>query len=132
MIHESKRPSFVDNRGEITDIVENIPFNSLTMLTSNKGSVRGNHYHKETTQYTYIVEGTCRYYFQKPGSAVEQTIARKGDLIVSPPLESHALEALEDVVMLAFCQGPRAGSQYETDTFRLDKPLVRPQEGGSI
>ena len=131
MIQESKKPAFVDERGEITDIVENIPFNSLTMITSSKGAVRGNHYHKRTTQYTYIIEGTCRYYSQKPGEPVEQVIARKGDLVVSPPLESHAFEALEDAVLLAFCQGPRSGTQYETDTFRLDEPLVRPREGGA-
>jgi quercetin dioxygenase-like cupin family protein len=110
--------------------VENVAFNSLTIITSRKGTVRGNHYHKATTQYTYIVKGTCRYYSQKPGGPVEQAIVRKGDFLVSPPLESHAVEALEDVVLLAFCQGPRAGSQYETDTFRLEEPLVRPREGG--
>ena len=77
MILESKKSVFVDDRGEITDIAENVPFNSLTLITSSKGAVRGNHYHKRTTQYTYIIEGTCRYYSQKPGAPVEQTIAQK-------------------------------------------------------
>ncbi len=129
MIIFSKKPAFADERGEITDIVENVPFDSLTVITSTKGAIRGNHYHKETTQYTYIHAGKCRYYSQKPGEPAEQKVVRKGDLIVSPPLESHAFEALEDAVLLAFCLGPRAGTQYETDTFRLTEPLVKPQEG---
>ena len=129
MILNSKKPVYVDDRGEITDIVENVPFDSLTLITSARGAVRGNHYHRETTQYTYILSGECRYYSQKPGETAEQVTVVKGDLVVSPPMESHAFEALEDSVLLAFCQGPRAGTQYETDTFRLDEPLVRPREG---
>jgi quercetin dioxygenase-like cupin family protein len=130
MILERKNPAFADARGEITDLVENVPFDSLTLITCTKGAVRGNHYHKETTQYTYILEGKCRYYAQKPGEPAEEAVVAKGDLIVSPPLESHAFEALEDSVLLAFCQGPRGGTQYETDTFRLEEPLVSPQEVG--
>jgi quercetin dioxygenase-like cupin family protein len=129
MILDSKKPAFTDERGKITDIVENVPFDSLTLITSSKGAVRGNHYHRQTTQYTYILEGKCRYYSQKPGEPVEQAIVVKGDLVVSPPLESHAFEALDDSVLLAFCQGPRNGTQYETDTFRLAEPLVGSREG---
>jgi len=128
MILENRKPACADARGEITDIVENVSFDSLTLITSARGAVRGNHFHKETTQYTYILSGSCRYYSQKPGEAVEQATVGKGDLVVSPP--SHAFEALEDSELLAFCKGPRAGSQYEIDTFRLAEPLVRSQEGG--
>ena len=129
MILERRTAAFADARGAITDIVENVPFDSLTLITCAKGAVRANHYHKETTQYTYVLSGSCRYVCQQPGQAAEEAIAREGDLVVSPPLESHAFEALEESVLLAFCQGPRGGSQYETDTFRLDEPLIRPKEG---
>lgn len=129
MILERRIPAFADNRGEITDIVENVPFDSLTLITCSKGAVRANHFHKETVQYTYILSGRCRYLSQQPGGPVEQAVIAQGDLVVSPQLESHAFEALEDSVLLAFCKGPRAGTQYETDTFRLDEPLIRPQEG---
>ncbi|ADH85083.1 polysaccharide biosynthesis C-terminal domain-containing protein [Desulfurivibrio alkaliphilus] len=124
----SKKPAFADARGEIVDIVEKIPFDSLTVITSRQGAVRGNHYHRETTQYTFILAGKCRYRSQKPDQPAEEAIMVKGDLAVSPPLESHAFEALEDSVLLAFCQGPRSGSQYETDTFRLVEPLIPSNE----
>jgi oxalate decarboxylase/phosphoglucose isomerase-like protein (cupin superfamily) len=128
MILERREAAFADERGTITDIVENVPFDSLTLITCSTGAVRANHYHKETVQYTYILSGRCRYVSQQPGAPVEEAVVGKGDLVVSPPLESHAFEALEESVLLAFCQGPRGGSQYETDTFRLDEPLIRPKE----
>ena len=129
MILERRTPAFSDARGAITDIVENVPFDSLTLITCSQGAVRANHFHKETVQYTYILTGSCRYVSQQPGAPVEEAVVSSGDLVVSPPLESHAFEALEESVLLAFCRGPRGGSQYETDTFRLDEPLIRPKEG---
>lgn len=129
MILVNRKPVFADERGEITDIIENESFDSLTLLSTRKGTVRGNHFHKETTQYTYVLEGACRYLYQKPGEATASAIVRKGDLIVSPPLERHAFEALEDSVLLAFCKGPRGGTQYESDTFRLEELLAAPAGG---
>lgn len=120
-----KKVCYADERGEITDIIEGIKVDSITILTTAKGSVRANHYHKKTTQYTYLLEGKCRYYRRVPGEKVVSRIVRKGDLVVSPPLEEHAFRALEDTVLLAFCSGPRAGAQYETDTFRLEVPIAR-------
>lgn len=118
-----KKPVFKDKRGAITDIFEGSKFDCLTVLTCNEGSVRGNHFHKYTTQYTYIVDGKFRAYIQLPGKKVETRIVKGGDLIVSPPNERHAFRALEDSRMLAFCTGPRAGKQYEVDTFKLETPI---------
>lgn len=128
MIIKSIPANFSDDRGQITDIIENQPVDSITLLTTKKDAIRGNHYHGETTQYLYILEGSCTYYSQKDGAAVTVETARKGDLIITPPLEHHAFEALEDSLFLAFCHGPRGGTQYETDTFRLDIPLCRPKQ----
>jgi len=51
-------------------------------------------------------------------------LVAKMDLVTSLPLESHAFEALEDSELLAFCHGPRAGMDYEKDTYRLECPLI--------
>lgn len=118
-----KDPVFKDARGQITDIFEGSKFDCLTILTCKKGSVRGNHFHKATTQYTYILDGKFRFFAQSPGKKVESKMVRPGDLVISPPLERHAFEALENSRMLAFCTGPRAGKQYETDTFKLEIPI---------
>ena len=50
-------------------------------------------------------------------------VVTRGDLVITPPLERHAFRALADAELIAFCSGPRAGSQYETDTFKLEVPI---------
>ena len=44
-----------DNRGYIKDLVENENINAVTIITLTKGAIRGNHYHKETFQWNYII-----------------------------------------------------------------------------
>jgi quercetin dioxygenase-like cupin family protein len=51
-----------------------------------------------------------------------------GDLIATVPGERHALVGEEDVVCLVFTKGPRAGSDYESDTFRLAAPIYPPSK----
>ena len=38
--------------------------------------------------------------------------------------EAHAVKALTDSTFLVFTQGPRGGTEYENDTFRLNVPLI--------
>lgn len=86
--------------------------------------MRGNHYHKKTIQYTYILEGKLRYYTQRGlRGRVESYVVTRGDFIVSPQGHPHAFVALKDSVLLAFAKGPRNGKEYEKDTCRLKVPL---------
>ena len=112
-----------DDRGEITDIMvkENIEF--VTLITSVKGSTRGNHYHKETDQWVYILEGRMKMLTQMPDGPVATTFLEKGDLAKTGPMERHAMIAIEDSAFMVFTRGPRGGSDYETDTYRLSEPL---------
>lgn len=118
------KPAFSDARGEITDILKNSPVEYATLITSKKGAVRANHFHKDTYQWVYMLEGRMRVRAQMPGEKVEEVILKKGELIVNVPHESHAFEALEDAVMLVLTKGPRGGEDYEKDTYRLEKPLI--------
>jgi quercetin dioxygenase-like cupin family protein len=117
-------PSFSDARGEIIDILKNSIVEYATLITSKRGSVRANHYHKETFQYVYILGGRMRVVSQMPGESTKECVLVKGDLIVNEPLEHHAFEALDDCTMLVLTRGPRGGDNYETDTFRLEVPLI--------
>lgn len=117
------KPAFKDSRGRIIDILDGVPVECVTLLTSKKGAVRGNHYHKKTTQYAFVLEGKLRLYTQHPGQPVRTRVISAGDLVVTPPKERHAFVALEDSVLLACAHGPRAGRSYEADTYRLDEPI---------
>lgn len=116
-------PAFEDERGMIKDILENESVDSITVIDSKKGVVRGNHYHKETVQWTYLQSGKIKILTQFENGPVVADIMAPGDLSVAEPMEKHAVIALEDSVFFVFTRGPRSGSGYENDTYRLDTPL---------
>jgi quercetin dioxygenase-like cupin family protein len=126
---ERRKPVFRDKRGVITDILQRIDIDSITVITSKKGAVRGNHFHKKTTQYAYVLEGKFRMFTQEKNGEIAQNVVKEGDFITTPPWEKHAFMALEDSVLLACFLGPRRGHDYEDDTYRLDVPLTgRPRK----
>jgi quercetin dioxygenase-like cupin family protein len=118
------KTSFEDERGAIIDIVVNSPTEYATLITSKKGAVRANHYHKDTYQYLYVLSGKLRVRGQMPGGPVQEAIMESGDLILNVPEERHAFEALEDSAFLVLTRGPRGGDDYEKDTYRLETPLI--------
>ena len=114
---------YADERGSITDILQKEEIEYITVITSVKGVERGHHYHKKTTQWVYLMGGRMKLLTQLPGEPVVATILEKGDLAVTYPMERHAMIALEDSVFLVFTRGPRGGEDYESDTYRLKRPL---------
>ena len=116
--------SFKDKRGKIVDLISGEKINAITYLSFNKNAVRGNHYHKKTIQWTYVVSGKIRVVSQKLGKGITKLIIKKGDLIVDEKNESHAMKALENSEIVVFTKGPRGGKEYEKDTYRLQKLLI--------
>jgi quercetin dioxygenase-like cupin family protein len=117
--------AFKDDRGEIIDLLENEVINAVTIVTFQADAIRGNHYHKLTTQWNYVMKGRIALYTQLgAGGVVEKNILQAGDLARVEPNERHALVGIEDAVVMVFTRGPRGGKEYETDTFRLEQPLV--------
>lgn len=121
-------PAYVDDRGLIADILENEPIHHVTLITSRRGAIRGNHYHDETIQYLYMIEGRMRLTTQMPGGTVESVILSKGDLAVNVPAERHAMRALDDCVFMVFTKGPRGGRDFESDTHRLAEDALLERE----
>lgn len=115
---------FEDARGQIIDILENETIENVTLISSKKGAIRGNHYHKESVQYTFVLKGNLKLLTQMPGAKIKATVIKPGDLILTPPMEKHTLVALEDSELLILTRGPRGGSRYERDTHRLRQNLA--------
>ena len=113
-----------DARGSIADILEDQIVEHVSIITTAKGSVRGNHLHKETWQWVYIVQGALRYVTREGTQACESGSVGAGDVLMTGPMEAHALEALEDTTMVVMTRGPRGGREYESDTYRLEEPLI--------
>lgn len=114
-----------DNRGLIVDLLENKRINSITFITQKKGEVRGNHFHKKTTQWNYLIKGKIELVAKKKNENLKKIILSKGDLVETEKNEKHAIKALRNSEFLVFTQGPRGGKNYERDTFRLLKPLIK-------
>ncbi len=117
------KESFRDKRGAIKDILYNEPIDHVTVIDSAKGVTRGNHFHKETIQWVYVLGGKLRSLTQREGEKVISKIIELGDLLKTDKYEKHALKALEDSIFIVFTRGPRGGQDYEGDTFRLEKRL---------
>jgi len=117
--------SFSDERGDISDLIENEEINSITRISFNSGAIRANHYHKKTFQWNYVLSGEIRLVTQMPNQEPEEIVMHEGDLYETVPMESHALQCVsENALLLVFTKGPRAGKDYESDTFSLDKSLI--------
>ena len=57
MMKKILKNNFKDKRGQIIDIFINKPKDHCTLVTFNKNAVRGNHYHKKSTQYSFVISG---------------------------------------------------------------------------
>ena len=115
-----------DDRGDITDIFYKSNIHHVAVVRSNKGAVRGNHYHKETTQYMLITKGALEYWhkpLESEGEA-ECILLQQGDFVETPPNEIHALNIVEDNEFVVFTTGLRGGQDYEADTFRIDGNII--------
>jgi dTDP-4-dehydrorhamnose 3,5-epimerase-like enzyme len=60
MTHEILKPSFVrnDERGLFVEVLNGSAWESLIMGSMNPGAVLGNHYHKQTLVFFYVVQGS--------------------------------------------------------------------------
>ena len=124
------KSNFKDKRGLILDIFINKPKDHCTLVTFNKNAVRGNHFHKKRTQYSFLISGklifvSCRV--DKNGKILgkpKKEILKKNTLITHKPYHAHAFKALAPSNLLAFADGMRGGKNYEKDTYRLSKKLT--------
>jgi len=112
---------YEDERGVIQDLLGGI--DSVTEIYTRAGSIRGNHIHKETIQWTYIVSGELLV-ARASAAGIHERTHGPGELITEPPGIPHAWKAILDTVVLVFTKGPRSGENYESDTTRLESPIL--------
>ncbi len=116
--------NFKDTRGKIIDLLEKKNINAITYITQKKGKIRGNHYHKKTIQWNYLLKGKIIIFSKFKRQKTKSITLKVGDLVATYKNESHAIKAIQDSEFLVFTQGPRGGKEYENDTFRLKIPLI--------
>ncbi len=112
-------PAFTDDRGTISDLLPPGDYGPPTLIRTKPGAVRGNHVHHHTTQWVYMLQGQM---LAKCGN--HETLLYPGDLYEEPAGKPHAWKAISNTWCLVFTQGPRTGTAYESDTVRLEEPLL--------
>ena len=122
-LHKKIQPEFEDARGGITKILDDGKTNikSILLITSKKGAVRANHYHKRDSHYCYMVYGKMEYSERPVGSKEKPTmhVVNKGEMAFSKPMVEHAMRFLEDTVWVALFRNCRHQEDYESDTVRV-------------
>jgi dTDP-4-dehydrorhamnose 3,5-epimerase-like enzyme len=117
------KPFFVDDRGEMSHLIsDNISITSVLYITSKKGSVRANHYHKKDVHYVYLLKGKIEYTYRdlKTKNSKKKTVIVDSGCIIHTPFKTeHAMRFLEDSAFLAFSIRPRNRVAYEKDTVRI-------------
>jgi len=121
VIVQKIKPVHVDERGEITDIL-NDKINHVGFITTKKGVVRAKHYHKQSIQSSYILKGKFEVIVANPNNLNEREkfILNAGELIIIQPNIVHVFKALEDSDMIDMISLSRAGTGYEDDVVRVN------------
>lgn len=106
--------TFVDERGVITPIAEG-NWKTIILISSKKGAKRANHWHKTDTHLMHMISGKARYVERgvdhEYGYTIDRTVG-PGDQIVTRPNIAHAMEFLEDSLMVVCSTNERNPEQY--------------------
>jgi quercetin dioxygenase-like cupin family protein len=91
------------------------------LISSQKGSVRANHYHRTDWHYCYVLSGEIEYHHRPTGSSEkpQKETIRKGELFFTGPMVDHAMVFTQDTVFLTLGRNSRAQEVYEADVVRI-------------
>ena len=106
--------TIIEERGRIIPVAEGL-FKTVLVIESKKGAKRANHYHKTDTHIMHMLSGKARYVErgldQEYGYEVDRVVG-PGDQIKTVPGIPHAMEFLEDSVMIVCSVNERNPEQY--------------------
>lgn len=93
-----------DDRGKLVGIINEGDWKESNYITSIKGTVRGNHYHKETTELFFIITGEIKVSLEcvSDRSNKQEFIAKAGDIFKILPGSLHTFEVIEDSAWINF------------------------------
>lgn len=102
------KPEFVhsDIRRTIKQLVT-ADLKQINMYTANKDAILGNHFHKETNEFFFVIKGQVylELYNILSGERTSK-IFDSGDMFVVNPMEVHTIECMTDVKLMTFLDKP--------------------------
>lgn len=121
VIVKKLKPVFRDKRGDIFDLVED-EIRHLGFITFRKGAVRANHYHKKSTQYSYVIKGSIELLTKdakNKNAKMKKAIMSEGTFAMIPPCIIHVYRALTPASIIECTTESRKAGGYESDTVRV-------------
>lgn len=100
-----------DHRRSLSQLLT-ADFKQINLYEANKKAILGNHYHKVTYEYFYILKGSFLLDINK-----KSQIVSRGTFFVVEPGERHTLECLS-VTGSFFTFLTKPYSKEETDTYK--------------
>jgi len=117
--NQKVKPVFTDKRGSIFDLVEE-KVGHIGIVTFKKGVIRGNHYHKKSVQYSYILDGKIKLVTSDiNGKNKKSVIIASGVLTTIPVGVVHTYIALTNAKIIDITTMSRNDNGYEKDTIRI-------------
>ena len=127
MKYKKIKHNFKDKRGSIADIFYKKNIQHIAIIKSKPNVMRGDHFHKYTTQWMYITKGSLEYWYKPLHSKTKpkMKVLKIGDLVETPPKEMHALKiGKKGNEFIVFTIEKRGGKDYESDTYRFIPSLI--------
>ena len=121
---KSKLVTLVDSHDDIRGSIQlltNLPLSNVSLISSERDTVRSNHYHVTDWHYIFVIEGEFTYYFKEVGSErkPEHFLVGKNQMVWTPPMEIHATVFHQRSLILALSKNPRDQKSYENDVRRV-------------
>jgi len=110
-----------DKRGKFISLV-NGKFHNVSIITSNKNTIRSNHYHLKDSHYIYVILGEMIYYYKKlnKGKKIYKKKIKEGQFIFTPSLEIHTTVFSKKTQIIVISKYKRSKKFYEKDTVRYN------------
>ncbi len=118
-------PSYSDYRGKIQMVNESIQVGSLSIIESNPGAVRADHFHPRDEHTILIREGQI-YYYERPLNSDKKPvliILNKGDLFHTYKNMEHCMFSPGFSVFDCYSLLARDSATYEQETIKLPHSL---------
>lgn len=106
-----------DERGFIYSVIHNGEWREINYVESQKGSVRGGHYHKVTIECFFVIKGAIDVSIEnlKTGKREEFKVKAKNVFVIEP-FEVHRFQILEDSAWINILS--RSMDDHNKDMFR--------------
>ena len=109
----------IDSRGYITNIADGL-LGDVALISSKRGAIRANHYHKTDWHLTYLIKGRFVYEWLNDGEeSTNEVEVKPGEMIFTPAMCRHTMRFTKNSLMLAVARNSRTQDAYEADTIRF-------------